>query len=235
MINCSVCQTENDQYATICKKCGSFLQDRIPNLDLFDLLWKIMENPRNAFRLIMIAEHKNYAVFLYSLTGIAITFVEFWCFKLGIRIENIMLIIFFAILIGLPFGIALCPIVSLLHCSLSKLFGSKISFRNSLGITSYSLTPVIISLIFVLPVELLTFGIYFFTFNPPPITIKPISYILLVGLDIALIVWAWILLIIGTYVGNQIPLWKSIFISSAVYGLIVIGLKTCGEYAIKLF
>jgi hypothetical protein len=235
MINCSVCQTENDQYSTVCKKCGGFLQNRVPNLDLFDILWKIIENPRSAFQLIMLAEHKNYAVFLYTLSGITITFAGFWHFKLGDRFENILLIIFLAILIGIPFGLALSPIVSSIHWGLSKILGNKSSFRNSLGITSYSLTPIVISLLFVLPVELLTFGMYFFTFNPPPITIKPIPYIVLIGIDFALIAWAWVLLIIGTKVGNQISLWKSIFISSLLYGIIVIGLIAGGEYVIKMF
>jgi hypothetical protein len=235
MINCSVCQTENDQYSTICKKCGSFLQNRVPNLDLFDVLWKIIENPRDAFRLIMRAEHKNYAVFLYSLSGIAVTFAGFWHFKLGDRFENILVLIFIAILIGIPLGIVLCPIASSLHWGISKILGNKASFRTSLGITSYSLTPIVLSFLLVLPLELLTFGMYFFTFNPPPITIKPILYILLIGLDFALAVWAWVLLIIGTNVGNQISLWKSIVTSSVVYGLLVIGLVAGGGYALKIF
>jgi hypothetical protein len=235
MIICSVCQTENDQFVSICKKCGGFLQNRIPNLDLFDVLWKIIETPRNAFRLIISAEHKNYALFLYTLSGIAVTFAGFWHFKLGNRFENILLIIFPAILIGLLIGIALCPIASSLHWGLSKILGNKSSFRNSLGITSYSLLPIVLSLLFVLPIELLTFGMYFFTFNPPPITIKPISYMLLIGLDVALTVWAWVLLIIGTTVGGQISLWKSILISALVYGLLAVGLLAGGEYALKMF
>jgi hypothetical protein len=235
MIICSVCQTENDQFASICKKCGAFLQNRIPNLDLFDVLWKIIETPRNAFQLIIRAEHKNYALFLYTLSGIAFTFAGFWHFKLGNRFENILLIILPAILIGLLIGIALCPIVSSLHWGLSKILGNKSSFRISLGITSYSLLPIVLSLLFVLPIELLTFGMYFFTFNPPPITIKPISYMLLIGLDIALTVWAWVLLIIGTTVGGQISLWKSILISALVYGLLAVGLLAGGEYAVKMF
>jgi hypothetical protein len=235
MIMCSVCQTENDQYATICKKCGGFLQNRIPNLDLFDVLWKIIETPKNAFRLIMRAEHKNYAFFLYTLSGIAVAFAGFWHFKLGNRFENILVILFSAILIGIIIGIALCPIASSLHWALTRILGTKASFRNSLGITSYSLVPIVISLLLVLPVEILTFGMYFFTFNPPPITIKPISYMLLIGLDSTMTVWAWILLIIGTNVGNQLPVWKSILISSAVYGLIMAGLLAGSEYVLKMF
>jgi hypothetical protein len=225
MLNCSVCQTDNDQYSTVCKKCGGFLQNRVPNLDLFDVLWKTIETPRNAFRLIMLSEHKNYAVFLYALSGIAVTFTGFWHFKIGERVDNILMIIFMAILIGLPLGIALCPIASTLHWGLSKILGYKTSFRNSLGITSYSLAPVILSLLFVVPIKILTFGMYFFTSNPPPITIKPIVYLVLIGLDMALTLWAWILLIVGTHVGNQISLWKSVFISSIMYGLILFGFE----------
>jgi Na+/glutamate symporter len=76
---------------------------------------------------------------------------------------------------------------------------------------------------------------YFFTFNPPPITIKPLSYLLLIGLDIALVVWAWILLIIGTKLGNQISLWKSLCISSLVFGFIVVGFLAAGEFVLKIF
>ena len=235
MINCSVCQTENNQYSTICKKCGGFLQNRLPNLDLFDVLWKIIESPRNAFRLIMIAEHKNYAVLLYTMSGIAITFTGFWYFKLGERYDNILLIIILAITIGIPFGVALCPIATSLHWGLSRILGNKTSFRNSLGITSYSLSPIILSLVFVLPIELLTFGMYFFTSNPPPITIKPILYMVLVGLNVALLLWAWILLIIGTNVGYQISLLKSMIVSTVMYGLILFVLVAAAEYALKIF
>jgi len=235
MITCSVCQTENDQYVTVCKKCGGFLQDRLPNLDLFDTVWKIIEKPNHAFRLIMRAEHKNYAVFLSTLAGIAITFTGFWHFTLGDRFGNILMLIFFGLLLGIPIGLALSPVISLLHWGLSKILGNKPSFRNSLGITSYSLTPIVLSLLFVLPIELLTFGMYLFTFNPPPYSIKPIPYMVLIGFDIALTTWTWVLLVIGTKVGNQTSWWKSIVISSLVYGMIVLGLLACGEYAVSVF
>jgi len=235
MILCSVCQTENDKYATICKKCGGFLQNRVPNLDLFDTLWRIIENPREAFRLIMLAEHKNYALFLYALYGISVAFSGFWYFRIGDRFENVLILIFWALLIGVPLGIALCPIVSFFHWMLSKLLGGKALFRTSMGITSYALTPFIISLLLLLPIELMTFGMYFFTFNPHPIAIKPVSYIVLIGLNAVMILWAFILLIIGTKVGNQISLWKSVFIVAILYGLILRSVMLCGEYTLNLF
>jgi hypothetical protein len=234
MILCSVCQIENDKYATLCKKCGGFLQNRVPNLDLFDTLWRIIENPREAFRIIMIAEHKNYALLLYAICGISIAFSGFSYFKIGDRFENVLILIFWALLIGVPLGIALCPIVSFFHWSLSKLLGGKSSFRTSMGITSYTLTPITISLLLLLPIELMTFGMYLFTFNPHPIAIKPVSYSVLIGLNAVMILWAFLLLITGTKVGSQISLWKSVLIVAILYGLVFCGVIFAGEYTLRL-
>ena len=235
MLNCPVCQAENDQYATVCTKCGGFLQNRIPNLDLFDIVWKIIESPRKAFHVITLAEHKNYALFLYVLTGITATFAGFWYFALGDRIGNILVIIFLATLIGVPVGILLCPLTSLVHWGMVKILGKNASIRTSLGTTSYALVPIIMSLILIMPIELLTFGSYLFTLNPPPITIKPVSYIVLLGLDGLLLGWSFLLQIIGTSIGSQLSLWKSILVSLVVYGVMVYGLKLGGEVALKMF
>jgi hypothetical protein len=235
MILCAVCQTENDKYAMICKKCGGFLQNRVPNLDLFDTLWRISENPQEAFRLIMLAEHKNYALFLYALHGISIVFFGIWYLRMGERFDNVLLLIFWALLIGVPLGIALCPIVSSFHWKLSVLLGGKASFRTSMGITSYALAPIILSLLLLLPIELMTFGMYLFTFNPHPLAIKPISYIVLIGLNAVMILWAFILLILGTKVGNQISLWKSVLIITFLYGLGISSVIFGGKYTVSLF
>lgn len=233
MVLCSVCNTENDEYATICIKCGSFLQNRIPNLDLFNILWRIIENPRKAFRIIVLAEHKNYALLLYVLFGMSIAFSFFWYFRIGDRFENILHLILWAIMIGVPLGGVLCPIISSFHWILSKLATGKATFRNSMGITSYSLMPLILSLLLLLPIELMTFGMYLFTFNPHPFAIKPISYIVLIGLNVLLMLWVFLLLIIGTNVGNQIDLLRSIFIVIVLYGFIMGGFLYCGTYVIN--
>jgi len=235
MILCSICQTENDQYSIVCGKCGAFLQNRVPNLDLFATLWGTLENPKNAFRLIILAEHKNYTLFLYVLFGICVSFSGFWYFQLGERFENVLPLIFWALVSGILLGVILCPVVTFFHWSISKMFGGKTTFRNSLGITSYAFTPLILSLVFVLPIELMTFGLYLFSFNPHPITIKPTLYIVLLSFDVVLILWGLILSIVGTKVGNQIPLWKSISTVVLLYGIVASGLLTGGEYAIRYF
>jgi hypothetical protein len=234
MIVCSICKTKNDQYSTICKVCGSYLQNRVPNIDLFGTIWKIIENPKIAFKLIVLAEHKNYSILLYVLFGISIAFTELWLFRLGDKYENILTLILWALLTGIPTGIVLCPIVSCLHWILTNISGGKTSYRISLGITSYSLTPIIISLLLLLPIKLLTFGMYLFTFNPHPMLIKPLSYVILTGFDTILTAWAFILLIVGTKVGNQISLVKSILINTVLYIFIWEVLKISITYVVRL-
>jgi len=233
MILCSVCQTENDIYATICKKCGSFLQNRVPNIDLFDTLWRVVENPRKAFHSIMLAEHKNYSLFLYVLSGIYSVFFAFWYFRIGDRFENILSLILWALLIGVSLGCVLYPIISFLHFILTKLSEGKAAFRSSIGITSYSSIPFIISLVLLLPIELMTFGMFLFTFNPHPITIKPVSYVVLVGLNAVMILWAFILMTIGTNAGNQIVLSKSMLLVAILCGFIFGCIFFCGRYIIS--
>jgi hypothetical protein len=232
---CSICKTTNDKYAIICKECGGYLQDRVPNLDLFSTLWKIMENPSGAFKLIVLAEHKNYAWFLYTLFGINIAFMELSLFQLGSKFENVLTLILWALIMGIPVGICLCPIISFLHWIMSKIAGGKGSFRISLGITSYSLIPMIISLILILPIKLLTFGIYLFTFNPHPLALKPAIYIILIGFDILLTIWSFMLFVVGTKVGDQISLWKSIPIIIIIYIAISEIMLLGGKYLPILF
>ncbi len=224
MILCPVCSTENDQYATACRKCGAFLQNRVPNLDLFSTGWRLIENPKEAFRLIALADHKNYSLLLYAIFGISLSLTGFWYFRLGDKFDSLITLAVWALLVGIPLGIIICPITTLFHWLYSKIFGGKASFRTSLGITSYSLTPIVISLFLVLPVELSTFGMYLFTFNPHPMTIKPLSYILLIGFDAAMTLWTYFLVVIGTSIGHQISILKSIIVAIILFATILGGL-----------
>lgn len=230
MITCSICKSENDQYSTICKTCGSFLQNRIPNLDLFSTLWKIIERPRNAFQIITLAEHKNYALFLNILFGISLSFIGFWLWRIGDKYENFLPLIFSALLFGILYGCIICVLLTCWHWTLTKVFNGKTNYKISLGITSYAFLPAILSFVFILPVKLLTFGMFLFSFNPHPYTIKPIIYIILIGCDGILFLWSLLLIIYGTYIGTQLSIWKSIIIGITTYSIPILGLIYGGEY-----
>ena len=197
MIQCTICYTENHHLALHCKKCGAFLQNKIETLDLFTTAWGILENPHKTFQNIAVSRHKNYSIILSFLAGIGFVFLIFWLLKTGTMINSLINLIIAGILIGIPFGIITVIIFTLVFVIISRLTGTMVSFKNCFGVTAYALMPVVISAILVLPLEIMTFGIYFFSNNPSPYLLKPTSYILLLILDVIFAIWTLFLLVIG--------------------------------------
>ena len=103
MLRCPTCAFENDDFATTCVQCKSFLQNRVPNLNLFETAWGILESPRPTFRKVTLAEHKNYSLFLYSGFGVAVAFAMFWYARLGMQFSSLLDLIPAAIGIGVYF------------------------------------------------------------------------------------------------------------------------------------
>lgn len=219
MIICTVCLAENDDFAITCAECKAFLQDRVPNLDLFETGWKIIESPRKAFRTITLAEHKNYALFLFTLFGVSLSFTGFWYFKLGNRFQSLLDLLVWAMGTGIALGFVSAAALTLVYYGLAKIFGGLMGFRSSMGVLGYSMTPIAFSLFLVLPIELMTFGMYLFTWNPHPYTIKPVSYVLLIGFDMVISLWSIALAVLGTKVGHRLSTWKSLVVVIGALGL----------------
>jgi hypothetical protein len=212
MIKCTVCLAENDDFALTCPSCKAFLQNRIPNLDLFDTGWRALESPRTAFRTITLADHKNYALLLFTLFGISLSFTGFSYFRLGIQFASLLDLMPAAVGVGIVFGLVASVFITVVYYAFARLFGGASGFRGSLGVLGYCLTPIALSLFIVLPIKLLTFGMFLFTSNPHPYAIKPVSYLLLVGFDIMVFLWSIVLAVLGTQVGHRISLTKSIVV-----------------------
>jgi len=210
MLRCPICAHENDDFSTVCTNCKSFLQNRVPNLNLFETSWGIIEAPRKTFRTIVLAEHKNFSILLFVFFGIALSFTAFWYFRLGELFDTLLDLIPWALGSGIVFGLVAAPLLSLVYHATTRLLGSSMRFRNSFALLAYSLVPVAASLILVLPIELLTFGMYLFTSNPHPWVIKPVSFALLVGFDALMALWSIILVVQGTSVGHQFAGSKSV-------------------------
>lgn len=56
MINCPVCYSDNDELEIVCKSCRGFLQTKVDNINLFETLWGLIENPSKTFKNIAIAK-----------------------------------------------------------------------------------------------------------------------------------------------------------------------------------
>ncbi len=210
MISCSVCAHPNDDLDTVCVHCGSFIQDRIPNLDFFSTVWQLVESPKDAFHKIIVAEHKNYVLFLMMFLGIAASFVLLWARHAGNEFDNLIYLLFLGCVIGV--GIAL-PVGFMMTAAvhfLLKLFGGKGVMKNTYAVFGWSLTPIMLSVSIVLPIELASIGLRLFSTSPSPMDIKPVVYSVLLFLDVFSLAWSMYLAKTGLSIAHKISMWKTL-------------------------
>jgi hypothetical protein len=229
MPKCPICRTENDEFATVCQKCGSFLRNRVPNLNLFETLWGILESPRKTFETIVIAEHKNFSLLLFTLFGISMMFTAFWFYRLGIYFSSLPELLMAACALGTGWGILVSPIIAFFFHRVAQRGGRRGTFRTGYAILAYATTPVVLSLVFILPVELLTFGMYFFTHNPHPYVIKPLSYVLLLAFDGIAGVWALWLAVRGTTIAYGTGLCHALTATAVAVGGVLLSMVILRE------
>lgn len=200
MITCSICGLENDDLAVLCASCKSYLQSKVDALNLFETIWQLIEAPRVAFKRIVLARHKNYVFVLSSLLGVSMAFAMAWVVHLGDSATNLFTIVSAGTLSGIPLGIVFILVSGKLLANGSRLLGAKASARDSRAVVSYASVPVVLSLVFVFPLEIAIFGTDFFGTNPPPMALKPEVYWGLMGFDTLAVLWSLILLHRGVMV-----------------------------------
>jgi hypothetical protein len=225
---CTVCGTENDDLAVVCSSCKSFLQAKVDNLNLFETLWGLMESPRTTFRKIALARHKNYAVLLSSLLGISLAYTLFWFRTMGPSFASLATLVGAGILLGPFLGVAFVFLFAGLMHRLAKIVGGNGTFRNTYAVASYAGAPIVYSLVFVFPIEIAIFGMYFFANNPPPLVISPVIYLVLLGMSFATFLWSLVLLIEGTIVAHQLSRGRAVLLSllmMVLTGLVAFGLR----------
>ena len=61
---CKKCNHINPAYKYICSECKSYLRERVVNIDLWNTIQLIIEDPHKAFKQIIFAEHKNFIIFI---------------------------------------------------------------------------------------------------------------------------------------------------------------------------
>lgn len=230
MIVCPVCTAQNEDLAVRCSSCGSYVQDRVPTLDLFATMWLIIESPRTAFRRIIIAEHKNYVVLLGLFLGISAVFTLFWAHRFGDEFDNLFPLLLFGTFFG---GLAAVPLVFLwtgMNHLLAKAARGKGSFRESYGVSGWSLVPVMLAAVFVLPLELATLGLHLFSANPTAYQLKPEVTMVLLGLDAAAVAWTLILNAAGISAAHRIPRIAGVAVSFAAAAVTAAASSTIFTY-----
>jgi len=226
MIVCPSCSHTNADLAIVCGSCKGYLQNRVANLDLFTTAWGVLESPRVSFRQVALAEHKNYALTLHAMFGIAVMFTLFWHERMGEVFGGLLETLIWGTVAGIVFGTVTAPLVALGYGSITRILGGSVAFRNGLALTAYALIPICLSLFTVFPVELATFGMFLFSSNPSPHVLNPVSFYALAGLDSVLTLWAIYLVMQATRMVSGFSLLRSVLVAvllaGAYFGLLAL-------------
>ncbi len=224
MISCSVCAHPNDDLDTVCVRCGSFIQDRIPNLDFFSTMWQLVESPKTAFHRIIVAEHKNYVLFQMLFLGIAASFTLLWARHAGNEFDNLIYLLLLGVVIGVGIALPVGGMIALTVHVLLKLFGGRGLLKNTYAVFGWSLTPIMLSVSIVLPIELASIGLRLFSTNPSPMDVKPVVYIVLLFLDLLALLWSIYLAHVGLSIAHKVSAWRSVEVVVSVCLFFSIGL-----------
>jgi hypothetical protein len=220
MIVCPVCTHVNDDFAIKCISCGSYIQDRVPTLDFFSTMWLIIESPKQAFKKIILAEHKNYVLFLGLFLGIAAAFALLWAKKSGDNFDNLFPVLLFGTFLGVAICIPLFYALVILLYGIAKSIGGKGGLRETYAITGWSLVPIMLSVVFILPLALATLGLFLFSTNPSAYEVKPIVTSVLMGLHGALVLWSIILAAKGISLLHKLNIILSLIVVLCVCGAV---------------
>lgn len=213
---CKKCNHVNPAYKNICANCKSYLRERVVNIDLWNTIHLIFEEPAKALKQIIFAEHKNFILFLTFFVSIKNLIIAryFSVPTLGVNGVTTSFIISFILMILISF-----TLISSFTLTLKNTYSFKqinLRFKDIYAINVYSFIPYLFGLIFIFPVELVVLGGDIFSNNPYSFEIKPtITYILL-GFEFLTILWSFHLIQKGIY---QILLnrFLSILISSTFF------------------
>jgi hypothetical protein len=86
------------------------------------------------------------------------------------------------------------------------------------GIIGWSLVPIMLSVVFVLPFELSTLGLVLFSLNPSAYEMKPMVTVVLLGLNGLLVIWSLLLAAYGISLAYRFAFIKSLVIVMLVIG-----------------
>lgn len=221
---CSRCGYENPIYQSVCKKCGSITRDRVPNIDFWKIIGRIIESPKSAFIEIIQAEQKNYASFVLIAS----------LFKIFLLVSLIVGVFGGNSFSLLSFGyfLLVCALLIIITGYLIKkvVVAEKkkekvIRIKDFFAVFSYSLTPQLIGLIILFTLEFIVFGEQMFTFNPSPFLIKKNFAYLFLALELGIVIWNCFMtkIVFSIFFKKKLPPYVfSIIILSLIYFLAII-------------
>lgn len=194
MIECTVCKTENDSLALRCTKCGAYIRDRVPALQLFSTLWMLIEAPGAACMRIAYSEQKNYVYLLFFLSGPTLAAIMLFVISAGAYNPRFERLLFIILLWGTASGVIAGATAAIAAKAVEKGKRNRRhrSFRLTAALDAYAHAPLLFASVVLLPIELAVFGQYLF-FGLPQLY-KPELFWILISLHSLCAAWSLLLL-----------------------------------------
>jgi len=191
---CKKCNHLNPAYKNICSECKSYLRERVVNIDLWNTIQLIIEDPHKAFKQIIFSEHKNFIFFITFFMVIKNLLISRFLSvpELGINGVTTSFILSFVLMTFIT--LILSSSFVLIQKSLYTKKEIVLRFREIYAVNSYSFIPYLFGLVFIFPVELVVLGGDIFSNNPYSFEIKPFISYILIGFEMITIIWSFFLI-----------------------------------------
>jgi len=192
-IKCKSCSKENPSYEYICGSCGSFIRERVYNIDLWQIVVRLIDSPGKAFRKIIYAEHKNFIFFIVIILSAKFLVDARFISVISVGEFNSGTAIVVSYLIVLAATLIYFTLYSFLFKVIHSTFEIDSRFKDNFTLIIYSLLPNLFALVFLFPLEMEVFGEYLFSSNPSPFVIKSSIAYTFLAVEVLIKIWTVIL------------------------------------------
>ena len=197
---CKKCNHVNPAYKSICEECKSYLRERVVNINLWNTIQMIIEEPSAAFKQIIFAEHKNFMIVLILLIGTKNLIISRFLSVPQLGSDGVHSSISVSLILSIVFSIIPFLILTVTQILVYKKKKVHLRFTDIYATNVYAFIPYIFGLMFIFPIELTVLGGNIFSNNPYSFQIKPtISYIL-IGIELIVLIWSLILINKSVYI-----------------------------------
>lgn len=196
-IICHNCGAENEYYNDICNKCKHHLRARVVNIDLWRTIWNLIESPLKAFKEIILAEHKNYIVFILIVMGFKYFLNSLIISNFLFQKDSINETSFGQFFPASAVFFILVLLLSYTYTKILNFMGYHNTKKSVLAVLSYTFIPSVMILAILSPIEFALFGQHWYYHNPNPLTLKKNAALILFGIEVLVYLWGCSLSIKG--------------------------------------
>lgn len=190
---CQNCGAENEHYREKCRECKAYLRARVFNIDLWSTIWYLIESPLKVFKEIILAEHKNYVIFILIVMGAKYFLNSLVISNYVYPPDPLNATAMTQIFPAAGVFVALLLLLSYVFTHILNMMGYRNIFKSVLAVLTYTFMPSVMILIILSPIEFALFGQSWFYNNPSPIVLKQNAAYILYGLEVLVYLWGCVL------------------------------------------